>query len=205
MSRRTRLTPNVRSRVTMARSARGSSGRMPSSSSPPADEADENRNQHQRAPVAGAPTKERESGIAAQHVEIAVREIDDVEQAENHGQAQCHERKRHADDQRIDDLGQDDDVEITEKVFHRRSSRSWSSVQNFSHLSGPTAFSPGTFPTVWKSFPLTLTTTISTIAWWSPLRIFFVPCGVSQVASSIAPRSFCSSVLPAFSMARLKR
>src|SRR6516162_3062202 len=45
---------------------------------PPADEADENRNQHQRAPVAGAPTKERESGIAAQHVEIAVREIDDV-------------------------------------------------------------------------------------------------------------------------------
>ena len=85
----------------------------------PADQADQDRHQDERAPIAGAPAEQREGGVAAQHVELAVREVDDVEQPEDHGEPQRHQRQRHADDQRVDDLGQHHEVQIGEKIFHR--------------------------------------------------------------------------------------
>mgnify|MGYP003336790927 CR=1 FL=1 len=127
-------------------------------------QTDQDRHQHERAPVARTPPDQGECGIAAEHVEIAVRQIDDVEQPEDHGEPQSHERQRNADDQRVDDLGRHHEMQIGKQVFHREARTRLKRDQNLSHLSGPTATSPGTVPTVWKSLPFTFTTTMSTTA-----------------------------------------
>ena len=64
----------------------------------------------------------------------------------------------------IDDLGRHHEMQIGKQVFHREARTRLKRDQNLSHLSGPTATSPGTVPTVWKSLPFTFTTTMSTTA-----------------------------------------
>src|SRR5690606_34373754 len=41
--------------------------------------------------------------IGADHVELAVREVHDLQDAEDHGQADCHQRVEQADDQPVDE------------------------------------------------------------------------------------------------------
>ncbi len=85
----------------------------------PADQADQNWHQDKRAPIPRAPADQREGRVAAQHVDVAVRQVDDIKQAENHREPQCHQGQRHADDQRVDDLGQHDEMQVGQKIFHR--------------------------------------------------------------------------------------
>ena len=87
-SRNIRLTPKVSSKRHDGAIGAHEQGTDAGFLQPPSDKADQEGHQHERAPIAGAPSDQRERRIAAQHVEIAMREIDDVEQPKDHGEPQ---------------------------------------------------------------------------------------------------------------------
>ncbi len=65
-----------------------------------AERADDERRQNQRRPIAEAEFVEQETGAErAHHVQRAVREIDDVEHAEDHREAETEQRVERAVDQ----------------------------------------------------------------------------------------------------------
>ena len=131
----------------------------------PAQRDDDHQGERDRRPGVQAETAFDHVGhVGGEQHQLAVRQIDDVEQPEDHGEPQSHERQRNADDQRVDDLGRHHEMQIGKQVFHREARTRLKRDQNLSHLSGPTATSPGTVPTVWKSLPFTFTTTMSTTA-----------------------------------------
>ena len=77
-----------------------------------AERADDQRREDQRAPIADAGEMQQEiGGERADHVEGAVREIDDVEHAEDHGEAEAQQRIERAVDQA--------DQQLAVKLRHR--------------------------------------------------------------------------------------
>jgi len=46
-------------------------------------------------------------GVAAEHEEVALGEVDDVQHTEEQGQARCHQRERRADDEAVQRLQED--------------------------------------------------------------------------------------------------
>ena len=70
-----------------------------------AGEADDDRRDQQRPPIADAEPLQQEPGAErAQHVLRAMREVDDVEQPENHRQAEAQHRVERAVDQPDEEL-----------------------------------------------------------------------------------------------------
>ena len=70
----------------------------------PADQPDDERGDGQRDPEAARPAHQRVADERAQHVERAMREIDDAHDAEDEGQADAEEEQQRGLRQRIDAL-----------------------------------------------------------------------------------------------------